>query len=176
MVLGGLAVALGLIGMIATSGSSNQVAVSSTTTTPESSLPTTTIPSTTTTHPPETTTTVPPSTTTTIDPATAIAEFVEGFADAIGRGDVDMLMATLHPAVIEIFGEELCRTFVEDEILALDDYRLVGSVDGPTVRNIGSFSIDMYTGPVAFVFQGEAFESDASFASEETVTWFTECR
>jgi hypothetical protein len=42
-----------------------------------------------------------------------------------------------------------------------------GSAGGPEVQSIGSFTIDMYTATVAFNFQGQAFESVASFAKRE---------
>ena len=49
----------------------------------------------------------------------AVEAFVPEFADAIDRGDIDFLYETLHPVVTELFDEELCRSYVEAEILPL---------------------------------------------------------
>ena len=178
MVLGGIVAVMGLIGMITSGdGGIREVASPTTTTIEDIKTTTTTSVATTTTSQVVTTTTSEVTTTTTLDAAAGIEAFVEEFAATIEREDVDSLLATLHPAVLETFDEEICRTFIENEILLLGDYRLTGEPDGPNRQTIGSFTVDMYTGPVAFTFQGQDFESDASFAIEQTgVTWFTECR
>ena len=167
--LGGIVAVIGLIGMVTSGDGGISEAASPTTTTIEDSETTTTTS--------RSATTTTQATTTTLDVTAEIEAFVEGFATAIEREDVDSLLATLHPAVPETFDEEICRTFIENEILLLLEYRLTGEIDGPNSQTIGSFTIDMYSGPVAFTFQGQDFESGASFAIEETgVTWFGECR
>ncbi len=180
LVVGGVVAAIGLIGMF-TSDDGASIEALSTTTTATQNIETTTTTSVATTSSAQaartTTTGVPATTTTTLDTAVAIETFVEEFSDAIERQDVDSLITALHPAVLEAFNEALCRAFIEDEILLLGDYRLTGPIQGPTPQTIGSFTVDMYTGPVAFTFQGQDFEPDASFAIEGNgVTWFTECR
>ncbi len=163
--------------MFASNNGDDAEALLTTTTIEDSETTTTTSTTTTTTTEVITTTTSEATTTTTPDVTAEIEAFVEEFVAAIERQDVDSLMANLHPAVIELFDEDVCRTFIEDEILLLGDYRLTGEIDGPNSQTIGSFTVDMFTGPVAFTFQGQDFESDASFAIEETgVTWFAECR
>lgn len=181
MAVGGVIAVAGLIGMLGSVGSDDPadteavgvtVAVATdttTTTTEKETTATTSTPVSTTTS-----TTAPATTTTTIDVGTSIATFVTEFADAIDRGDIDFLVDSLHPGVIETFGEDLCRTYVGDEILALVDYRLTGDIEGPTS---GPFSESMYVAPVTFSFQGQEFEADASFGAEpDGVRWFTECR
>lgn len=174
--------AIGLIGMFTSGdGASTEALSTAATTTTTQNIDTTTSTSIATTSTTlvagTTTTSVPATTTTTLDAAAEIEAFVEEFSAAIERRDIDFLLGTLHPAVIELFSEELCRTFIEDEILLLGDYRLTGEIDGPTRQTIGSFTINMYAGPVAFTFQGQDFEGDAAFAIEENgVTWFSECR
>ncbi len=176
VISGGIVAAIGLIGMF-TSGNGGNGEARSTTTVQKIETTTTTSVATTTTEQVVTTTTNAATTTTTLDATAEIEAFVEEFAAAIEREDVNSLLATLHPAVLEAFDEEVCRSFIENEILLLADYRLIGEPDGPNRQTIGSFTLDMYTGPVAFTFQGQDFESDASFAFEEAnVTWFTECR
>jgi len=176
--LGGIVAVIGLIGMfVSNNGGDAEALLATTTTIQDSETTTTTAISATTTTQAITTTTSEATTTTTLNVTAEIEAFVEGFAAAIEREDVDSLLATLHPAVLETFDEEICRTFIENEILHLLDYRLTGEIDGPNSQTIGSFTIDMYSGPVAFTFQGQDFESGASFAIEETgVMWFAECR
>ncbi len=176
--LGGIVAAIGLIGMfVSNNGGDAEALLTTTTTIQDSETTTTTSITATTTTQAITTTTSEATTTTTLDVTAEIEAFVEGFAAAIEREDIESLLATLHPAVLEAFDEETCQTFIENEILLLLDYRLTGEIDGPNSQTFGSFTVDMYTRPVAFTFQGQDFESGASFAIEETgVTWFAECR
>lgn len=172
---------VGLIGWLAAGGDADETpeALDTTTTTAAAttSAPstTTTIPPTTTTLPP-TTTTVPPTTTTTFDTSGAVEDFVVEFADAIGRQDIEFLMDSIHPSVLALFDAESCRTFVEEEILLLEDYRLTGEVEGPESQTIADMPVNMYRAPVAFTFQGQEFASEAGFAFEgPEVRWFTQC-
>jgi hypothetical protein len=139
--------------------------------------PTTTPPSTTTTVAPTTTsTTVSTTTTTTIDAGPVIESFVDIFTDAIERQDTELLVDTLHPAVIGLFGEEACRAFISEEILQLQQYRLIGEVEGPTPQMVADTALDMFRAPAAFVFQGQEFTSEAAFAFDNgEVRWFTQC-
>lgn len=140
-------------------------------TTSSSTSSTTTTVSTTTTS-----TTVPTTTTTTIDARPAIESFIDLFTDAIAREDTDFLLARLHPAVLDLFGEEACRAFISEEILLLEQYRLIGEVMGPTPQVVADVRVDVYRAPAAFVFQGQEFTSEAGFALEDgEVRWFTQC-
>lgn len=131
---------------------------------------------TTTGEPTTTSTTVAITTPTTIDASGAIQSFVPMFADAIAREDVEFLLGTLHPSVFTLFDEETCRTFISDEILLLDQYRLIGDVDGPTAQLVAEMEVEMFQAPVAFAFQGQEFTSEAAFALVEgQVRWFTQC-
>lgn len=142
---------------------------------------TTTVPSTTTTRPTTTTTqpsttTVPEPTTTALDTTAAIEQFVADFADAMTNQDVDFLLDRLHPIVLERFDSPSCRAFIEEEILLLQDYRLNGTIEGPTRQSMGTTVVNLYTVPVAFSFQGQEFASDAEFAFVGSeVRWFTQC-
>lgn len=118
------------------------------------------------------------STTSTIVPSPADVDlFVGQFVAWIEAADTDALVGRLHPVVIDEYGQDLCRSFVEREILALENYRSTGPVTGPDASQFGSVDIDVYRVPVAFTFQGGEFTSDAAFAFEDGVVyWFATCR
>ena len=175
--LGGLLLIIGVVGMVTSGDDSNGAIVAPSTTTESLATASTTLsPSTTSTTAATTTTSVAATTTTTIDVVSEVETFVPTFADAIAREDIDYLYDTLHPVVTTLFEEDLCRTFIEAEILLLEDYRLTGDVTGPSTENIGGQVVETYRGPVAFGFQGQDFETGATFAYEQSVRWFTECR
>lgn len=178
MIIGGLFLALIGVAWWAVSGDGESEPPATTETT-ATSLPTSTSqPSTTTTtsEPTTTSTTVATTTTTTIDARGAIQTFVPAFAEAIARQDVEFLLGTLHPSVFVLFDEDTCRGFITDEILLLEQYRLIGEVDGPTSQLVAEMEVDMYQAPVAFAFQGQEFTSEAAFALVEgQVRWFTQC-
>lgn len=123
-------------------------------------------------------TTTGASTTSTTAPNPAdVEDFVGRFIAWVDESDADSLVERLHPVVIDEYGEDLCRTFVEREILALENYRATGPVTGPDPSQFGSADIDVYRVPVAFTFQGADFTSDAAFAFEDGVVhWFATCR
>lgn len=184
MAVGGVLTVVGAVGML-TAGDQSVAApetIDSTTTT-EPSTTSTTEPTTTSTASSSTTTQAPPttelpttSTTTLPDPAD-VEVFVNQFVAWIEASDSAALVGRLHPVVIEEYGVDLCQEFVEREILALENYRSTGSVNGPEASQFGSVDIDVYRVPVAFIFQGEEFTSDAAFAFVEgTVHWFATCR
>ena len=78
--------------------------------------------------------------------------------------------------MISLFDAESCRDFISGEILQLEQYQLIGEVDGPTRQVIADTTLDMYKAPAAFVFQGQEFTSDAAFAFVDgEVRWFTQC-
>lgn len=175
MIIAGVALALaGVVGLLL-SGDSPPEPRSTTTTIPQTST-TEPPPTTTTTEPATTSTTVVTTTTTNIDAGSAIQAFVTTFADAIARQDVAYLLATLHPAVLALFEEETCRAFISEEILQLEQYRLIGEADGPTPQVVAEMQVEMYQAPVAFAFQGQEFTSEAAFSLVDgQVRWFTQC-
>ena len=180
LALGGALVLVGLV-LLVTAGDGGTTADTPVTTTGTlPAQPTTSIAdATTTTMAPITTTTIGEITTTTeaFDPQATIESFLLDHAAAIEASDVDFLMATLHPAVIEVHGAELCRSFVEREILALVDYRITGEVTGPESQTVASSTFDVYSAPVAFTFSGQDFEAFAGFAVENgELRWMAECR
>lgn len=178
MVVGTVIALAGVIGWVSSPDRAPSAESSTTTTRPPTTVePTTTTSSTTTTvAPTTTTTTAPTTTTTTIDAGPLIESFVNTFTGAIQRQDTELLVDTLHPAVINLFGEDTCRAFISEEILQLQQYRLIGEVEGPTTQVVADLTVDMYTAPTAFAFQGQEFTSEAAFAFVDgEVRWFTQC-
>lgn len=178
MMVGGLGLALvGILGLLFSGNGGSEPA--STTVAPTittTSISTTQSSLSTTTAQPAPTTTLPLATTTTIDSNAAIQTFVPTFADAIARQDVEYLLNTLHPSVFALFDEQACRSFITDEILQLEQYRLIGEADGPTTQLVAETEVDMYQAPVAFALQGQEFTSEAAFAFvDDEVRWFTQC-
>ena len=150
-----------------------------TTTSPATSP--TTSPTTTTTTSPTTTTTTSPTTTTILQPE-SVEEFVVLFALAIGAGDIEFLLDRLHPAAVGGFGLDLCRNWIEAEILQLGDYQLTGPAEGPrdqsftTPAGTGTIA-DAYSAPVSFTFQGQLFDAEGDFALIGTeMYWLGQCR
>lgn len=162
--------------VVATSAPSTSAATASTAAA-TTAAPTTTVAAATTVA---ATTTVVATTTTTIAAATPsdlIVAFVDDYVDAIETEDVEFLVARLHPAVLDLFDGDLCRTFIEREILALGNYTLTGDVSGPETQSIGDRVFEAYSAPTSFVFQGQTFDSPATFAfGDDEVRWFTNCR
>ncbi len=113
--------------------------------------------------------------------AESVEGFIEAFAAALERGDVDFLFDRLHPVVLELKDAGVCRAYIEQEFLQIRDYRLVGSVEGPFPRTFSgageSYDVpELYEAEVAFLFQGQAFEATAALAPVEgAMHWFTEC-
>jgi hypothetical protein len=114
--------------------------------------------------------------------AETVEGFVERFAGAIATSDVDFLFDRLHPAVVGGFGPELCRNWVEVEILQFSDYELAGPAEGPRDQ---SFSTPAGTGviehafaaPIRFTFHGQAFDAEGGFALIGLeMYWLGQCR
>ena len=112
-----------------------------------------------------------------MDEKQLVEQFIPMYRIAIQLANVDFLFDRLHPEVLTLSTPELCRDFIEREILALQEYEQTGPVEGPEVRDLGSGLESVYTVPVSFVFQGTSFEATASYAVVDgQVRWFTECR
>jgi hypothetical protein len=127
------------------------------------------------------TTEPPPSTTTTIAPEETIAAFIAEFSAAIAAGNVDWLYDNLHPAMSLGYGEDVCRNFIVNDILALTEYMLTGMIDGPLSKTLSTGVADVtvsniYTAETSFVFQGTQFDAKADFVLEDSVTWLAICR
>ncbi|MGH3650673.1 MAG: hypothetical protein ACRDU9_08185 [Acidimicrobiia bacterium] len=176
--LGAVSLLAGVIGL-ASGKSTSDVGAADTTVPITSSATTTTTVSTTSTS--ATSTTSMMATTTTTVPVETAEEFVAAFAAAVDADDADFLFSRLHPVVVEIHGEELCRAWIAEEIVALSDYRLTAEPSAPARQLIqtpaGEREVDVISAPVSFTFQGESFETTATLSLVDGVMhWLGECR
>ncbi len=142
----------------------------------------------TTTEPPPTTTSTTSTTTTTTTTTTAeppppsIEEFITAYAAATEGGDSQFLTERLLPEIRDTFGEELCRSWVDEEILLISGYTLTGEPTGPFSRslNIADSTIEVeqyFEAQVNFMFQGGSFDTTATFVVRDGVVyWIGECR
>ncbi len=113
-----------------------------------------------------------------VDAAASVSALIDTLAATIEAGDSEAVLALLHPAITSGFGEDLCRSWVEDEIMALEGYRAVGDVTGPTSGSLDTPSGpvefgERYSVPIAFTFQGQEFEATADFVVEDGTAYFT---
>ncbi len=181
--LGLVIVLVGLAGNLFDDDGGTPTAATTTSTTSPTTTTTTspTTTTTTTTTSPTTTTTTTRTTTTIVQPE-SVEEFVVLFALAIGAGDVEFLLDRLHPAAVGGFGLDLCRDWIEVEILQLGDYQLTGPAEGPrdqsftTPAGTGTIA-DAFSAPVSFIFQGQLFDAEGDFALIDTeMYWLGQCR
>lgn len=190
VLVGILAVLIGLVGMLssgedgdlsaATTIAAATTATGATTTTaaPTSSSTSTT---TTTTVPATSSSTSSTTSTTGVSPQAIVEEFAAAFASSLATGSGDFAYERLHPVVVALYGADLCRAYVDREVVLISDYTFAGPVSGPTPQPFttatGDVTVDVYTAPVTFTFQGQQFEATGDFALVDGVVhWFTTCR
>jgi hypothetical protein len=186
LALGTVVVALVVVWLVLFIGGNGTPPTSTTTTseppptaTTTTALETTTTAFATTTSAFTTTTTTEPSPTTpggVFDEVGAVEAFVENFAEAIDAGDSSFLFERLHPAVKATYEDDLCRAYIDDRVLLIDDYLQVGPVIGPFDSEFGEFPITSYEVRVSFEIDGDQTEEQAVFSlTEGVVRWFAEC-
>ena len=190
--IGVVIAAVGLVmmitGFLLSGGSSSTEPEAAATTAPPTSAPATTTrpPSTatssTTTSAAAATSTTTTTTTSTTPPPPSIEDFVAEYAAAAESGDSAFLFDRLLPGIRDAFGAELCRSWVDREILAIGDYKLTGEITGPSSRSLtaGDTTIavdEYYEAPVSFTFQGEAVDGKAAWVVDNgQLYWVGECR
>jgi len=115
-------------------------------------------------------------------PADRVVSFYEGFNQAMADGDAAFLFETLHPAVLERYGEEACRTRLEEvvqdpivvEVLELVDFGVWTYDQDEVLADIEhTYSVEVrLTLP-----DGSTVEQEAHVALREdaSVGWFTDC-
>ena len=180
-IVGLLLVVVGIVGSLGSGDDSEAVtAAVSTTAVIESTTeapvttqaPTTTV----------TATTPPTSTTTTTVEVESVEDFVELFASAIAEDNVGFLYDRLHPASVGGFGPDLCRSWIENEIVTLDNYKLESEANGPHDQSFttpaGTGTIEnAFSADVSFSFQGQLINGEAGFALIDGVMhWLGQCR
>lgn len=151
-----------------TAGSSDTSSTTSSSSTTTSSTTTSSTTTSSTTTSSTTTSSTTTSTTTTI-PVETVEEFAAAYGAALAAGDVEFVWERLHPAVKEGYGEDLCRAWVEREVMQLMEYVLVSVNSGPLATQFalptGAVTVaDVYDVTVSFTFQGQPFTTDSGYA------------
>ncbi len=109
-------------------------------------------------------------------PIPSIDAFIVSFRVAIDTHDTAFLLDHLHRAVLEVYGEEACRGFVERDILSLENYRQTGPAVGPVLRALGQSAVQTYEVPVAFSIGDQEYDDVALFGLEgDSMAWFGQC-
>jgi len=116
-----------------------------------------------------------------VSPQAIIEEFAAAFASSLDTGRGDFAYERLHPVVVARYGVDFCRAYVDREVVLISDYTIVGPVSGPTPQPFttptGDVTVDVYTAPVTFTFQGQQVDATGAFALVDGVVhWFTTCR
>lgn len=108
-------------------------------------------------------------------------EFVAAFNDANSVGDTTFASERLHPVVIEIFGAELCQTWLDNRfagttIQVTGEPGPLGSTSFGLPDGSTSEVTDYFTVAVDLTFQGSVTSAEASFAYiGPDIYWFTNC-
>jgi hypothetical protein len=107
-----------------------------------------------------------------------VAAFIDDFSTALRTGDEEFVFTRLHPEIVAAFGADLCRTWIQTEIMALSDYALDGAIAGPTTGILntsnGQLALpDRYTAPVTFGFGGQDFAATADYVLLDDFVYFT---
>lgn len=114
-------------------------------------------------------------------PPETLDEFVAAFNDANSVGDTTFASDRLHPVVIEIFGAELCQTWLDNRfagttIQVTGDPSPLGSTSFGLPDGSTSEVTDYFTVAVDLTFQGSVTPAEASFAYlGPDIYWFTNC-
>jgi len=131
-----------------------------------------------TTGPPPTESAAATATTVTLDPPTA-EEFATDLATAQTEGDVEYLMARLHPAVIERYGTRQCRIHIRNDVAGQAvTWEIQGSAE-PAPWDYASDGLTTTIDDVTIVTVLEPPDTEPRelhFApSDGTWRWFTDC-
>jgi hypothetical protein len=112
--------------------------------------------------------------------------FVTAFNEATGADDVDWLFDHLAPAVIDVFGEDACRDYVEDVLVGVSGLALQAAVRGPVDRVVevpssdgGTMVVDLrtlYVADIAYRFGGQSRSDSGWFQLVgQEVGYFARC-
>ena len=110
-----------------------------------------------------------------------IEEFVASYNTAFQSGDVEALFASLHPAVVDLYGSDACPSYL-DTVIANPIQLEILQITGPALWawEIDGVSTDIenaFTVTVNVTVGGETSESEVHFALREdgSIGWFTDC-
>jgi len=107
--------------------------------------------------------------------------FVNVYNTAFEAGDVNALLESLHPEVIDLYGTEACRAYLESVIetpihLEILEVSEVASwqweIDGHSTHIENAYTVE-----VNFTVQGQTTQMEVHFARGEdgSMSWFTDC-
>ena len=120
------------------------------------------------------------------DVQAAALAFVTAFNAATDADDVDWLFDHLAPAVIDVFGEDACRNYVEDVLVGVSGLAMQSPVRGPIDRVVevpvpdgGTVVVDLrtlYVADIAYRFDGQS-RSDSGWLQlvGQEVAYFARC-
>jgi len=159
-------------------------AAASTTTTANAPATTTTVAPTTTTPTMTTaapgTTTDAPTTTTMASSGETLEEFIAEYQAALADDDSGFLFDRLHPVVLAMFDADLCRAYIDREIVTIESYTMVGTATNRAVSfdtPDGPVNVDLIEAPIHFDFRGQGVDTTGQFALVDgQMRWFTQCR
>lgn len=106
-------------------------------------------------------------------------DFYEVFDEALAAQDVEFLYDRLAPAVIERYGADQCRTYL-DSLPPQDLDLTIVDVAGPaawewTTDDVVTTVPDTYTVTLERTVDGETSEIEAHVVRDDLVRWFTDC-
>lgn len=107
--------------------------------------------------------------------------FYEQFVTAMNEGDAEWPLGRLHPSVVDTFGEEACRTFIDGLFEPTLDIEVTGVGDpAPFSAEIGGRTIEVPDAvPVDIVvsFQGTTLPADTTHLVSigGLLHWFADC-
>jgi hypothetical protein len=110
----------------------------------------------------------------------AVRAFLAPFARAIRSGDTAFLLAKLHPAVITLYGEQQCRTFLAGIRDRTRAYRVV-SVSGLQIYDYNPDGLSIPLMNVFTVLVRQTADGESAPASihlglvDGGLRWFTDC-
>ena len=111
----------------------------------------------------------------------AVQDFLDRLADAVRSGDVDFQVERLHPAVIDRYGEDQCRSFFESRTDPTRAYAVTSVAPDPQpfdyATDGGSETIDGTTVVHATVTQdGQTGPATLHLAElDDELTYFVDC-
>lgn len=194
VVLGLAMVVISAIGLLTSGDGDTDIAAPEPTATPEPAAePTeataTPVPQPTATSTPEPTATPEPAPeptpteepTATPVPAETLDDFVAAFNASNAAGDTTFAFERLHPVVLEIFGADLCQTWLDSRfagttIQVTGEPSPLGSTSFGLPDGSTSAVDDYFTVAVDLTFQGSVTSAEASFAFiGPDIYWFTNC-
>jgi hypothetical protein len=110
-----------------------------------------------------------------------VDDFIDIFNQSFSDGDADSLYRLLHPAVLDVYGEEACQAYLEgvvENVIQIE--RVEASYEGAW-----DWIIDEVTTPLNHIYtvvanrtlldQTDEVELHLYMPGDDSVRWFTDC-